>query len=242
MRLLQRPGRYLVLFDLDGTLYPLRGGSYRRSPLRAAVRSNACQFLAKRLRVSLQQARRMFRDVEREYGEDISIGVEQQFRISRQEYFRAVWDIPVRRHVTVSRDLHRLIQRIRRRYDIAVISDAPSVWVHRVLRVLRVEDCFRGRVLSGEGDARKGFGNAFRSLIACHHLNPRRCVVVGDQEATDIIPAHAASMRTILVSRHCRRTSADACIRNLNELDRALTHLTRAGTRGTTRARRTFTT
>lgn len=242
MRSLQRPGRYLVFFDLDGTLYPLRGGSYRRSPLRAAVRSNACQFLAKRLRVSLPQARRTLRNIERTYGEDISIGIEWRFHINRQEYFRAVWNIPARRYVTAPRDLRRLIVRIRRRYNIAVISDAPSVWVHRVLRTLRVEDCFRGRVLSGEGDARKGFGNAFRALVTRYRLDPKRCIVVGDQEATDIIPARAAGMRTILVSRRCRRTGADACIRNLNELDRALTHLTRAGMRGTTGARRTFTT
>lgn len=242
MQRLQRPGRYLVLFDLDGTLYPLRGGSYRRSPLRTAVRTNARRFLERRLRVSIARAQQILCDIEREYGEDISIGVERRFRISRQAYFRSVWDIPAQRYILPPSGLRRTVQRIRRQFDVAVISDAPRIWVDRVLHVLGIASFFRGRTLSGEGNVRKGLGNAFRSLIARYHLDPRRCIVVGDQEATDIIPARAAGMWTILVRQRRGRTQADASVQNFVALESTLVRLTGAGERGTTGARRTFTT
>ncbi|MBI4434975.1 HAD family hydrolase [Candidatus Uhrbacteria bacterium] len=226
MRLVQRPNRYLILFDLDGTLYSFRGGSYRRSALRRRVRLNAGRFLMNRLGVTLARARRILGDIERTYGEDVSIGVERRFSINRREYFRAVWNIPARGYVTVSPNLRRTIQHIRRQFDVAVLSDAPSIWVHRVLRTLRIADLFRGRTFTGEGDDRKSFGNAFQRLIVRHHLNPRRCIVVGDQARTDIIPARAAGMQTILLSRHRRSTRGDENIRTIGELESALEHLT----------------
>lgn len=228
MRTLQRPGRYLLLFDLDGTLYPIRGGSYRRSPLRTAVRTNACQFLVKRLRVSRAQAQRILRNIERAYGEDISIGLERSYGIDRSDYFNTVWDIPARGIVPRAPHTRSILRELQRSFTLALVSDAPRVWVMNVLRALRVREVFGGRVFTGEGNRRKGFENALLHVARKLKVHPRYCVVVGDQEATDIIPAHAAGMRTILVSRRCRRTSADACIRNLNELESALAHVTGA--------------
>ena len=236
MRLVQRPNRYLVLFDLDGTLYRLRGGSYRRSPLRARVRANARRFLSERLDVSARRAAAMLRAIERAYGEEISIGVEPRFGIPRTEYFRTVWNIPAARMIRRPQDLRGTLSRVRRHVDIAVLSDAPSIWVNRVLRTLRIADLFRGRIVSGEGDDRKSFGNAFRRLVVRYHLNPKRCIVVGDQERTDIIPARAAGMRTIFVSARTRSQRADVSIRSILDIEAALARLTGVGVRGTTGA------
>lgn len=226
MRPLQRPGRYLILFDLDGTLYPIRGGSYRRSSLRTAVRTNACQFLAKRLRVSRAQAQHVLRDIEREYGEDISIGLERSYGIDRYEYFNAVWDIPARGIVTSAPHTRRILRELHRSFILALVSDAPRIWVTNVLRALQVQEVFRRRVFSGEGNQRKGFGNALSGVARKLGFRPHDCIVVGDQEATDIVPAKRLGMLAVFVRRTRRSRVADASITSLRELPAVLRRLT----------------
>lgn len=49
-------------------------------------------------------------------------------------------------------------------------------------------------------------------------LNPKECLMAGDSEEKDSIPAGKAGMRTVLVSKEKKRGKADYAIRSLTEL------------------------
>lgn len=228
MRSPQRRDRYVIIFDLDGTLYALRGGSYRNSPLRRRVLRNAQRFIVAKRSMSAPDARRTLERVQRRYGEDISIGLERSYGIDRYEYFDAVWNIPARGIVASAPYTRKILRELRRSFVLALVSDAPHIWVTNVLSALRVQEVFGERIFSGEGDQRKGFGNAFSSVARRLKVRPRHCIVVGDQERTDIVPAKRLGMRAVFVHRTRRSRAADANVTSIRELPAVLRRLAAA--------------
>lgn len=112
--------------------------------------------------------------------------------------------------------------KIKNDFDLALISDAPRVWINRVLKELGIENIFKDKIFSGEGNTRKEFNNAFEKVIKILNIKPECCIVFGDQEKTDIIPAKKLGMKTVLVSREKKPTEADYSIRNILEIERLL--------------------
>lgn len=210
--------RKVIVFDLDGTFYALRGGSYKKSTLRRSVLRNARQYIESKLSCDKKEALRILRGIQKKYGEQISIGLEKEFGIDRYDYFNTVWDIPARGIVKKSRQLAEMFSALQKQYRFALVSDAPRVWIDNVLAELGIQSFFHGSIFSGEGNRRKGFGNAFRNIVKTLKTNPKNCIAVGDQEETDILPAKKAGMRTILVSRRNKQTAADFQIKNLAEI------------------------
>lgn len=217
-----QPVRKLIIFDLDGTFYELRGGSYKKSPLRRAVIANATKFVAKKLRTTKAGAERALAEVQKKYGEEISIGLEKEFGINRYEYFNTVWNIPANKVIKKTASPRTGLLVLRKKYKLVLLSDAPAVWIKNVLRELKLTDIFRDAIFSGEGNRRKGFGNAFSYLARKLKTQSKNCIVVGDQEHTDILPAKALGMNTVFVHRTLKSKAADFCIKNINELARVL--------------------
>lgn len=219
----------LLIFDLDGTLYELRGGSYSKSPLRKCVLRNAEKLIAARLSKSASEARQILREIQKKYGEQISIGLEKEFGIDRYDYFNTVWDIPARGIVKRFPQLAEMLEALRKEYRFALVSDAPRVWINNVLAELDIQSFFRRSIFSGEGNMRKGFGNAFRKVAKALKANPKDCISVGDQEETDILPAKALGMLSVLI--HCNKRSriADKTIPSIGELAKALEQLNTGG-------------
>lgn len=210
--------RKLIIFDLDGTLYALRGGSYARSPLRRRVLRNAERFIAKRLATNKKDSRQVLLDIQEKYGEQISIGLEKEYGLDRYDYFNTVWDISARGIVRKPPQLSEILGTLRREHRLALVSDAPRVWIDHVLKELGIQSFFRGRIFPGEGNRRKGFDNAFQEVAKMLKTNPRDCIAVGDQEKTDIIPARKLGMLTVFVHPTKRCFGADANIRTIREL------------------------
>jgi len=111
---------------------------------------------------------------------------------------------------------------LKKGYDLALVSDAPQVWIKNVLKALSVQDIFRKSIFSGEGNRRKGFGNAFSSIMREYGVTPDDCIAVGDQEATDIIPAKKLGMKTILVNGPKKSSIADLNIKSIYEFPGAI--------------------
>lgn len=222
LRTSQKGNRLCIVFDLDGTLYAFKGNTFKDSPLQKKILANAKRYLATQLGVSQKEANGKLEALLSKYGEEISIGVEKEYGLNRFDYFETVWDIPARGLVTYSKGLRPLLLRLRRQYDLYLLSDAPKVWIDNVLRALNVQDVFFGRVFSGEGDERKGFGNIFSLLpkrLGCRSSN---IVVVGDQVETDIIPAKQAGFKTILVNKNDIPSPADVSVRRIGDIEKAL--------------------
>ena len=208
----------LIIFDLDGTLYELRGGSYKKSPLRRSVIVNAQKYIATKLSQSALGAQQILKNIQKQYGEQISIGLEKEFGIDRYDYFNVVWNIPVRNIVKKESGLRKILLSLRKIYDLAIISDAPQIWIDNVLNELQIQDLFRNTIFSGEGNLRKGFGNAVSSITRVLKIHPSNCIVVGYQEDTDIIPAKKLGMHAVFIHRTKRSLVADICIKSIREL------------------------
>ena len=222
--------RKVIIFDLDGTLYALRGGSYAKSPLRKCVLQNTEKFIAVRLSTSASNARSILRGIQKKYGEQISIGLEKEFSINRYDYFNTVWDIPANGIVKKSPRLTEMLNALRKQYRFALVSDAPRVWIRNVLKELEIQSFFSGRIFSGEGNRRKGLGTAFREVARILKTNTRNCIVVGDQERTDMVPAKKLGMHTIFIHRTRHSPVADFRIRHIRELSSVIAKLSKKET------------
>ena len=217
----------LIIFDLDGTLYRLRGGSYLKSPLRRAILRQAEAFIVRRLKLSPAAAKKVLNAIQKEYGEDISIALEKKYGIDRFDYFETVWNLSAQGLVQKSPLIRPLLLQLRKKYRLALVSEAPRVWIKRVLKELEILDIFQNNIFSGEGSNRKGFGNAFSKIAKIFKVKPTDCITVGDQEKTDIIPAQKIGMKAIYISSNKIFSVADASIRSISDLEEQILFLTR---------------
>lgn len=215
----------LIIFDLDGTLYGFKKGSFRQSGVYKKVIENTENYIAKKLKKTKSGAKLILKKILKEYGESISIGLKEKFRIDRYDYFNTVWDIPTKRYIKRNIKLRRRLLKISRSYNLALISDAPKIWINHVLAELKIDDIFKNRIFSGESNTRKEFNNAFKGILKVLGIKPQYCIVFGDQEKTDIIPAKKLGIKTVLVGEKTKSSVADYAIKNILEIEKALNSL-----------------
>ena len=192
--------KQLIILDLDGTLYDFKEGSFKRSDLRKTVLRNAKKYIMNKLNKTKSEASSVLHTIIAKYGENISIGLEKEFSINRFDYFNSVWNINAKKFIKFDSSVRKILLKISGHYDYLLISDAPMIWIKSVLKELNVADVFSKKIISGEGDQRKIFGNIFHMILGDYKINPENCVAIGDQEKTDIIPAKKLGMRTIFIS------------------------------------------
>lgn len=212
----------LIIFDLDGTLYELDGGSFKDSSLRKEILKNVKDLITNRFSKDVTDAKKILQNIQEKYGEHLSIAFEKEFGMDRYEYFDEVWDIPARDIVKKTGNIKSILINLQKEFEMIILSDAPRVWIMNVLKELDIVDIFKNKIYSGEGDRRKGLNNAFSSIIKDLKFLPEHCIVVGDQENTDIIPAKKISMRAIFVNKKQSSPEADVSISSIAELPEAL--------------------
>lgn len=212
----------LIIFDLDGTLYKLNGGSFKKSGIYKKVLEKTETYIVGKLNKTKKEAKLILKTILKEYGESISIGLEEKFKIDRYVYFNMTWNIPAKKYIKINSALRSQLIGIKNNFDLALISDAPRIWINNVLKELKIEDIFTDNIFSGEGDTRKEFGNAFSRIIETLNIKPEYCIAVGDQEGTDIIPAKKIGIKTILINRQAESDVADYTIKDISELKNIL--------------------
>ena len=207
-----------VIFDLDGTLYNLEGGKFKGSNLQKSILERAVLFLEEKLLFDGNKARDALKIILDKYGEDISLGMESEYGISRKEYFDYVWNIDPEKIVFKSKELVSLINRMSVIYDLILVSDAPKIWIKNVINYLEISDFFKG-VENGEDDFRKSNGNIFPKIIKKYSLEPNNTVFVGDQEEEDVVIPTKYGFKTIKVGSS---DAANSSIKNIYEIDDAV--------------------
>jgi len=210
-----------IILDMDGTLYRLKGGSFGNSKLKEVILRNIKIFIAQKLKKDEKGAGTILKTITSKYKECVSVGLEKEYGIDRFEYFEYVWNIDPKTLIDFNPDLKKLLKGLKQNYNIVLISDAPRVWVNKILEFLEIEEVFEELVYSGEGDTRKEFGNGFSLRIKEMGVQPSNCISVGDQEHTDIIPAKKIGFKTVYVGEKAKST-ADCSIADINSLERAL--------------------
>lgn len=214
-----------IIFDLDGTLYELKGGSYDKSPLKTKILNNAQKLIKDELKVDNKTAISILKNILNKYNNEISIGLEKEYKINRYKYFSTVWNIPTRNIVNMPKNLNNIILSLSKKYKLILLSDAPKVWINNVLIEMNIIKYFKNNIYSGEGNLRKGFNNSFINITKILKINPKDCISVGDQEHSDIIPAKKIGIKTIFISKNTYSKIANRSIKSINELPITLTGL-----------------
>lgn len=216
----------LIILDLDGTLYSFKNGSFKKSGIYDAIIKNTKKYIKQKLKVGDKAADSIIKEIIKNFGDSISIGLEKRYGFDRYDYFNYAWDLPANKYIFYDHniDLRKIFLKLRKKFKLAVVSDAPLIWVNKVLEKLLIKDIFDKKYLfSGEGDIRKEFNNAFQAIIKKTKIKPSNCVVFGDQLETDIVPAKKVGMKTVYVGNKKQALLiADYVIKSINEIEKAL--------------------
>jgi len=107
-----------------------------------------------------------------------------------------------------------------------VFSNAPSVYVQAVLKLLGVADLFDEVFAIEHAKFRpKPQRAGFLAVLREHHLSPKQCVMVEDS-VDNLRTAKRLGMRTVWVSDAVRKpVFVDVKIKNITELPRHLAAL-----------------
>ena len=211
----------IIIFDLDGTLYAFKGGSFSSSGLYDVIITNTISYISSRLGKNKLEAQAILDSMLDKYGNSISIGLEKEFKIDHHEYFNFTWKIEPEKYAQFNPDLKEFFLSIKDDFELYLLSDAPMIWIDRVLDYLEIKNFFKDNIFSGEGDARKEFGNAFEKICKTMNVEARDCFVVGDQKETDIIPAKKIGIKTIFIGNN-KSSSSDYTIDNILKLKNIL--------------------
>lgn len=215
-----------IIFDMDGCLYPLDRGSgkvFGESEFGKSIKAKEIFFVMDKLGIDEAESRLICEDLKNRHERHLSIGLEKEFGIPREEFFGFTWDLQAEDHVDKQPTLASAIGTIAVRK--AVLSAAPQLWVERVLRHLDVRDQFGSAVFTGDADVRKPKLEAFTQVSDFLECDPKHMISIGDQEHTDIEPARELGMVTVRIGRGVE-TSADFLAPNVES---ALTQLRTEG-------------
>ena len=126
----------------------------------------------------------------------LGIQAAQLFRISSTEYIRL--------YPKVLESLALLRQK---GYRLWLLSNAQEVFTRYELNHLGLLDAFDGIYISSVFGCRKPDVRFFRSLLEQQHLNPKHCLMIGNDRDTDIAGAKAAGLATFYI--HTALTPSD---------------------------------
>ncbi len=215
-----------VIFDLDGTLYKLRGrdGTFGGSDLYAAQKVKMYEFIGQRLALDAPTARSVYEDLKEAYAGAVSVGIEQKYGVSRYEWFANTWNLPPADFIDpADGDVAAILRPFTGRATL--LTSGPRAWAEPVLDCLGVAGVFGSNIITGEADARKPnpevFVEAARMLGRC----AGDMVSVGDQNHSDIVPARTLGMQTIVIgpeiaSAHYRADNLQAAVEIIHEIER----------------------
>lgn len=128
--------------------------------------------------------------------DELGINAAQLFRISSIEYIRLY------PHV-----LETLAQLRAHGFRLWLLSNAQQIFTAFELRHLGLGDQFDGVFLSSDYGCRKPDLRFYRALLDRHHLDPARCLMIGNDRSTDIAGAKTAGMATLYM--HTNLTPSD---------------------------------
>lgn len=118
------------------------------------------------------------------------------FRISSLEYIRLYPGVP------------EALNRLRERgFRLWLLSNAQAMCTRGELRLMGLDRAFDGIYLSSDYVCRKPDKRFFDALLQGEHLDPSRCLMIGNDRDTDIAGAKARGLATLYL--HTNLTPAD---------------------------------
>ena len=169
-------------FDLDGTLYNLKGGSFTESPLSSDLGDQIQGFLDEEIPDSDIGEEEFWYAARKGYAGEISLAVERLLEIPREEYFERTWgELEPQNYVEETFSYQDLFNELTSETNVLVTS-APEVWAKSLLSELEIEKYFSA-IRTGEPEPRKPSSETFEQPIerALDSRKPYTIYFIGDQ-------------------------------------------------------------
>ena len=162
-----------IFFDLDGTLYPGENGMWPEIKRRIGT------YMTERMGIPPQEAARLREHYLVTYGTTLR-GLQRHHHIDTDDFLAYVHDLPLERYLTPDPALREALLRLAAPRWIFTNSDAAHA--RRVLRFLRLEDCFEGIIdVRSLGWLAKPEAGAYqRARALAGNPPPETCVLVDD--------------------------------------------------------------
>jgi putative hydrolase of the HAD superfamily len=182
----------VVLFDLDNTLYPPECGLLQH------LDDRINEFVARFLRVSLEEAIDLRSRYIREYGTTLH-GLQAEHDMPPAEYLSAVHDaVPIERFLTRDEELLTALAGIE--IDKVIFTNAPRDYARRVIECLGLDAHFRTVIdLEFHDYTGKPFRKAYERVLDHLQVRAEECVLVEDTPR-NLRAAKELGMVTVLVS------------------------------------------
>ena len=114
------------------------------------------------------------------------------------EYLNFAWNMDPAQHIEKDVRLTFMLEELSRTHDLFILSDAPSIWINKLLEFFEVGDYFKGIFSGGDNDVRKKSGlypHALKTLNA----DPKNVIMVGDEYLVDVVIPKKLGIATCLV-------------------------------------------
>lgn len=195
---LKRP---VVFCDMDGTLYGLNNGNgYTGSRLEAQVKAGINKFAQDRFGLDYES----IVDSAMKDPRGASYFFRDTYDISRSDYLNTAWgDIDPEGIIEDKEIAKKFVDVIKARNaklpfqeqtKLVLVTSAPAVWTNKVLRYLGIEkqweDVRTGEMFDDKGQVFTAYAGGYE---------PQKCISIGDQTNTDLMPASRVGMRTQLI-------------------------------------------
>jgi putative hydrolase of the HAD superfamily len=206
-----------IFFDLDDTLYQSSTGLWE------VIRSRMGRYMAERLGLSEDEIPKLRRSYYETYGTTLR-GLQKHHQVDPRNYLEFVHDIPVETYLEPAPQVRKLLLSLPQQRWIFTNADANHA--RRVLRVLGLDDCFKGIIDVWAMDfACKPEPEAYRkALELVGDPHPHNCVLL-DDSPSNLARAGQMGFTTVLVGSNGPHPAAVFTISNLLELSEALPQL-----------------
>lgn len=209
----------LIIFDMDGTLYPYENGvdDLSKTEMFTEIRRKGVEFVATKLSVSETNAEEIINHMKIKYG-DVTPGLNAEYGINTNEFFNAAWDVDPSRYVNYDAGLRSFLLSFHQKK--AVLTAAPKVWAKRLLQYLNIYDVFDG-IWTRDDKLRKPDMDVYKMLFRHFNTEPNRSMVIDDNVRLLKQPKELG-ICTVLVSKEpsSKKESADFTVRNVTEIVR----------------------
>jgi putative hydrolase of the HAD superfamily len=103
-----------------------------------------------------------------------------------------------RKRLAAYAQTHEVLDRLKTRYRLAVVSDGQSAWGLPELRAVGLADYFAPIVISGDYGYRKPDTRLFQAALNELQVRPEEAIFIGNDRFRDVYGARLAGMKTIL--------------------------------------------
>jgi len=176
----------ILMFDLDGTLYPYKGDSFRDTSLYETLRQRSLEFISEKLNIEIRQAAEKYDFIAKKYNFILSNGFEKEYGIDRTEYLNFAWNMDPTQHIEKDKRLTSMLEELSKTHDLFILSDAPSIWINKLLEFFEARDYFKGIFSGGDNNVRKKKG-LYPHVLQTLNADPKNVMIVGDEYLVDVV-------------------------------------------------------